>query len=138
MKTLSEVFMECTEKFKNDRLKAERSLITAAKKNDPNVTMVEIRKFLGYWDQDKKKDAVKSNKFSAEVFHPVRKYATIQLLGLSASEAEALWKNAQKGEDLPEEVIKQRNKVKEKLPRVTRESKSKAEQDLSDVVDLDF
>lgn len=138
MKTLSEVFDECVDKCGDDQLKAERRFIVEAKKNNTNVSMIEVRKHLGYWDSDQKKDAVLSNKFSAQVFHPVRNYITSKMFNMTSNEAAALWKNAQKGTDLPEETVKQRNKVKEKLPKATRESRSKESMDLSEIIDLDF
>lgn len=119
MKTLEEVYESCA----NDNPFAQKmKFVIEAKRNNPDVTLKEVRTFLGYCDTDKVKDGSLSQKFRTEIFFPVRNYVTKAVLKIDDSEVTKLWARG----ETDETVSAKRQKVNEKLPRATRESNKAA------------
>jgi hypothetical protein len=129
MKTLEEVYESCVNE---NPLARKMKFVIEAKRNNPDVTLKEVRSFLGYCDADKVKDGSLSQKFRTEIFFPVRNYVTKAVLKVDDSEAARLWARG----ETDEEVSAKRQKVNEKLPRATRESSKAASLQSIDFAEL--
>lgn len=135
MKTFSEIFENCLEKLNGDERAAKMRFIIACKRNNPDVTMLDVRKYLGYYSDDKKKDAVESQKFRQDLLFPVRNYLTKTTLGITDAEVAQFWAR----ENKDEKVLENRKKINDQLPRLTRTHKPRVDLvvDLSDILDFD-
>lgn len=135
MKTFDEIFENCLNKLNGDERAAKMRFVIACKRNNPDVTMLDVRKYLGYYSSDEKKDAVESQKFRQQVLFPVRNFLTKSVLGIPDNEVAHFWAR----ENKTESVLEQRKKINEQLPRVTRvrEPKLAMINDLSDILNFD-
>lgn len=121
---MHEVYNECSENL--GELESKMKFLVEIKKENPEVTLLDARKFLGYYNEDKKKDVTLASKFNSEVFHPLRNFISKQLLNLQDSEVESMW-----GRSASEELKAMRSKVNEYLPKRTRTTTQK-------VLDMSF
>lgn len=132
MKTMNEIFEECLDSCDTE-LQAKMKFIVEVKKEIKDVSVLEVRKHLGYFDvDDKNKDNALSQKFNLEVFHPVRNFVSKKVLGITDEQAANMWSRS-----ATEELKNSREEVAKYLPKRTRTSSKQKVTDLS-FIDLDF
>ncbi|HRA10029.1 MAG TPA: hypothetical protein PKX31_00075 [Chitinophagaceae bacterium] len=80
-------------------------------------TLLDCRKYLGYTDEDEKKDLVASQKFRNDVLHPLRNHLTKQKFSTTDARTKEIW--SQEGGKSPE-AIKIREVINAMLPARAR------------------
>ncbi len=114
--TLEEIYAEASKEL-TDKKAIDAKFIYLAKQKNPEVTLQECKKHLGYTSEDEKKDTNLNQKFRADIYIPLRNYLTSYEFGLNSIQADEVWKR----ENSTEENQNRRAVINAKLPKSTRE-----------------
>lgn len=131
MNKFEEVYEQCKESVDNE-LAAQTKFVVEIKKVDKDVSLIDVRKFLGFYDEDPKKDAAESQKFRNKILHPVRNHITKMILNSTGDETDVdiVWSR-----DSAESFKDLREKVNNYLPRLTRQ---RASLNLNAIIQVDI
>lgn len=129
MKDLKSIFEECCKDISDEASQKIKFLFVVGK--NKAATLQECREFLGYTDDDDKKDLAKSQTFRLKVLHPLRDHLSKKLFNLTPEQVEQLWSRGEK----TEEDKKRKETINNMLPKTTRKTSNKSI-DLEDIIDV--
>lgn len=123
---LKKIFDECCTDVAEGVARHIKFTYTVGK--DKKANQLECRQFLGYYDEDEKKDLLEAQNFRNKVLHPLRNHLSRRILSLRPEEVEKLWSRDAKS---PEDK-KNREKILALLPKQVR--RSKEEIDIGEII----
>lgn len=94
-----------------------------AKKINPNITLLDCRKLLGFWSSNEQEDARLQASFRNDIFNPTRNFLTKNILSIGSDECERIWERS-----ATEELKLKRQPILDQLPHATRNRKDKPNQ----------
>lgn len=123
---LRKIFDECCADLTESIAKDIKFTFTVGKTKKANL--LECRQFLGYYNEDEKKDLTEAQNFRNKVLHPLRDHLSRRILSLKPEDVEKLWsRDAKSAEDK-----KNREKILALLPKQVRRSKD--EIDIGEII----
>lgn len=94
-----------------------------AKKLNPNITVLECRKLLGFFSENEEEDTRLQASFRNDIFNPTRNFITKNIFGINSDECNKIWERS-----ASDDVKEKRAAVLNNLPQSTRNRKDKPTQ----------
>lgn len=94
-----------------------------AKKINPEISINDCRKHLGFYSEDEQEDLRLQSSFRNDIFNPTRDFLTKSIYNISTGECEEIW-----GRSASDQNKAKRERVLEMLPMQKRNRKHKPNQ----------